>query len=98
LTICPLGGKTSAFGWRSQMRFETRSLTDGKVLFESVSDSMETGISNASSHARLHSIDPDSIETTLSTNKKPESKELWRYGVEWFVNSEDYSDRVRCTR
>jgi hypothetical protein len=59
---------------------------------------METGVSNARSQARLHSIDPDSIETTLSTNSEPESKELWRYGVEWFVNSDDYSDRARFTR
>jgi hypothetical protein len=80
------------------MRFETRSRTDGKLLFESVSDSMETGVSNARGQARLHSIDPDSIETALSTNSEPESKELWRYGVEWFVNSDDYSDRALFTR
>jgi hypothetical protein len=76
------------------MRFETRSLKDGKLLFESVSDSMETGVSNARSMARLHSIDPDCVETAPSTNSKPESKELWRYGVEWFVNSDDYADML----
>lgn len=80
------------------MRFETRSRTDGKLLFEILSDSMETGVANARSQARLHSIDPDSIETTPSTSAEPESKELWRYGVEWFVNSDDYADIPRFTR
>lgn len=80
------------------MRFETRSIRDGKLLFESLSDSLETGISNARSHARLHSINPDGIETTASFNSGPESKELWRYGVEWFVNSADYADMLPAAR
>jgi hypothetical protein len=59
---------------------------------------MQTGVSNARNEALLCSIDPESIETTSSSSAERESDELWRYGVEWHVNSEDYADKARFIR
>lgn len=80
------------------MRFETRSRIDGKCLFETIDRDLESAVMNSRSHARLCSINPDAIETTISSNGGPESKELWRYGVEWFVNSADYADMLPGAR
>jgi hypothetical protein len=74
------------------MRFETRSLTDGKCLFESIDRDLETAIKNSRNTARLYSIDPESIETVVSSSKAAVSKDLSRYGVEWHVNSADYAE------
>lgn len=80
------------------MRFQTRSVTDGAILFESIDRNLETAVSNARNEARLHSINPDNIETTISSSKAEESRELFRYGVEWHVNSADYADTLPGAR
>ena len=69
------------------MKYDISSVALGRVVFSRLDQTLETAIANSHRMARLTGIDPDDLEVKVAENQSV-SKELDRFGEEWYVDSD----------